>query len=58
MRWIDKLERKFGRFAVHNLMLYLLILQGIGYFLGMTNSSFYLALNVVNPTSLVAPVIT
>ena len=51
MRWIDKLERKFGRFAVHNLMLYLLILQGIGYFLGMTNSSFYLAYLALDPAA-------
>ena len=26
MNWLDKLERKFGKYAIHNLMYYIIIL--------------------------------
>lgn len=42
MNWIDKLERKFGRLAVHNLMLYLIIFYAFGYLMLMTNPDFYM----------------
>ena len=46
MDFINKLERKFGRFAVHNLMIYLILLQAIGFFLQQTNVyALYLALD-------------
>ena len=32
MNWIQKLERKFGRYAIHNLMYYIIILYGVGLF--------------------------
>ncbi len=31
MNWIDKLEKKFGRYAVSNLMYYIIILYAVGY---------------------------
>ena len=41
MNWIDKMERRFGRFAVHNLMLYMIIFQAFGYMIAITNPEFY-----------------
>ncbi len=41
MDWISKLERKFGRYAVPNLMTYIIILYGAGFVLNMINPSFY-----------------
>ena len=41
MNWINKLERKFGRFAVPNLMFYIIILYAVGFVLGMINPQFY-----------------
>lgn len=41
MSFIDKLERKFGRFAVNNLMLYMIIFYAFGFLLEMTNPGFY-----------------
>ena len=31
MNWIDKLEKKFGRYAIRNLMYYIIILYAVGY---------------------------
>lgn len=41
MNFINKLERKFGRFAVHNLMIYLIAMQALGFFLLNSNPAFY-----------------
>ncbi len=49
MNWIQKLERKFGRYAIHNLMYYIIILYIVGYLVDMLNPGFfysYLSLNV------------
>lgn len=39
---MNKLERKFGKFAIRNLMLYFSILYALGFFLNITNPSFYI----------------
>lgn len=31
-RWIDKMERKFGRYAIHNLTIFLVAIYAAGYF--------------------------
>ena len=41
MKFIDKMERKLGRFAIPNLMLYLIILYVIGYVILRTNPFLY-----------------
>ena len=41
MNWLDKLERKFGRYAIHNLMYYIIILYGIGFVMQLIAPSFY-----------------
>lgn len=41
MNWINKLERKFGRFAIQNLMWYVIILYTIGFVLQLVVPSFY-----------------
>jgi hypothetical protein len=41
MNWINKLERKFGRYAIRNLMYYIIILYVVGFALELINSDFY-----------------
>jgi len=41
MDWISKLERKLGRFAIPNLMLYIIVLYGTGFILNLVNAKFY-----------------
>lgn len=49
MKWFNKLERKFGKYAIHNLMYYLIILYAAGFLLEVFGNGFYsryLALNM------------
>jgi len=41
MSFFEKLERKFGRYAIKNLMLYLTILYGIGFVISLADSRIY-----------------
>lgn len=41
MNWLSRLERKFGRYAIPNLMNYVIILYAAGFILYMINPSFY-----------------
>ena len=41
MKWFNKLERKLGRFAIPNLMLYIIILYGFGFAINMFVPGFY-----------------
>ena len=41
MNWLDKLERKFGRYAIHNLMYYMIILYAFGFILEVFGGGFY-----------------
>ena len=41
MNFVNKMEKKFGRYAIHNLMLYLIILYVVGFFIINTNPAFY-----------------
>ena len=41
MNWLDKLEKKFGRYAIHNLMYYVIILNLIGFFIYMLRPEIY-----------------
>ncbi len=43
--FLNKLERKYGRYAINNLSLYLIIGYGIGYILTMTGSMEFISLN-------------
>lgn len=47
MNFLNKLERKFGKYAIPNISLYLIICYGCGYLLNMINPAFlnYLTLN-------------
>lgn len=42
MNWISRMERRFGRFAIPNLMYYIIILYGIGFVLHYVNPYFYI----------------
>lgn len=48
MNFINKLERKFGKYAVSNLIIYVLIAYGIGYVIQLANPSLYSLLEL-NP---------
>ena len=39
--WLSKLERKFGRYAIPNLMYYIIILYAAGFVLNILNPEFY-----------------
>ena len=39
--WLDKLERKFSRYAIPNLMTYIIILYVAGFVLNLINPTFY-----------------
>lgn len=41
MSWLDKLERRFGRYAIHNLMYYIIILYVVGLVVQLFAPSFY-----------------
>ncbi len=41
MSFLNKLERKFGRYAIHNLMLYVCILYATGFIINQINPLFY-----------------
>ncbi|MBR5577936.1 MAG: hypothetical protein IKW28_02955 [Lachnospiraceae bacterium] len=39
--FMNKLERKFAKYAIHNLSLYLILCYGFGYIISMVNSNFF-----------------
>ncbi|MEF9941347.1 MAG: hypothetical protein RSA90_05160 [Lachnospiraceae bacterium] len=41
MNWITKLERKFGRYAIPNLMYYIIVMYGVGVVLNLLMPTFY-----------------
>lgn len=41
MNFLNKWERKFGKYAIHNLIRYIMVLYGVGIFLGMVAPDFY-----------------
>lgn len=41
MNWLDKLERKFGKYAIHNLMYYIIILYILGLVIQVVNPDLY-----------------
>ena len=41
MNWLNKMERKFGRYAIPNLMNYIIALYVTGFVLNMSNPAFY-----------------
>ncbi len=46
MKFINKLERKFGRYAIHNLTLYIVICYVVGYMLYLVSPSLLFMLNL------------
>ena len=50
MNLLDKLERKFGRCAIHNLMYYIIILYALGYVIVTFVPQFYVQYLSLDPT--------
>jgi hypothetical protein len=48
MKWLNKLERKFGKFAIHNLILLLTILMACVAFLDFYATYSQSAVNLTN----------
>ncbi len=50
MNWLYRLERRFGRYAIRNLPLYIVVLYAVGVILNlMSNGSFYYSYLSLNP---------
>jgi len=41
MNWLDKLERKYGKYAIHNLMNYIIVLYALGFVMNIINPQMY-----------------
>lgn len=41
MKWIDKLEKKFGKYAISNLMFYIIVLYAVGFVVQQFSPLFY-----------------
>ena len=41
MRWLDKMERRFGRYAIPNLMYYIIILYALGFVVQVVSPELY-----------------
>ena len=41
MKWLDKLERKYGKYAIPNLMYYVIILYIIGFVIDIVSPQLY-----------------
>lgn len=41
MRWIDRMERRFGRYAIPNLMYYIIILYALGFVVQVVSPGLY-----------------
>lgn len=52
MNFLNKLERKFGKYAIHNLMYYIIILYGIGTVLDMIAPEIYNRYLSLNPAAI------
>lgn len=49
MNFLNKLERKFGRFAIPNLSMYLIVLYAVGAIINIIDGSFYWNYLALNP---------
>lgn len=52
MRWIDKLERRFGKYAIHNLMYYIVMLYAVGFVIQVVNPGIYSAYLALDPAAI------
>ena len=52
MNLLDKLERKFGRYAIHNLMYYIIILYAVGYVILAAAPRFYFDYLSLDPVAI------
>ncbi len=52
MNWLDRLERKFGRYAIHNLMNYIIVLYALGYIILTFVPDFYFQYLALDPSAI------
>lgn len=41
MKWLDKMERRFGKYAIPNLMYYIIMLYALGFVIQVVSPNFY-----------------
>ena len=52
MKFFSKMERKLGRYAIRNLMYYIMIIYAVGIVIQMLNPAFYWGLLCLNPQAI------
>lgn len=52
MRWLDKLERKYGKYAIHNLMNYIIILYAVGFVVQIAAPQMYTQFLALDPAAI------
>lgn len=52
MEFFKKIERKYGRYAIHNLMNYIVAMYVVGLFLQYTNPGFYVRWLCLDPAAI------
>lgn len=41
MKWLDRMERKYGKYAIHNLMNYIIVLYALGFVIEVVSPQLY-----------------
>ncbi len=52
MRWMDKLERRYGKYAIPNLMYYIIILYAIGFVIQVFSPELYSGYLALDPAAI------
>ncbi len=54
MNWLGNLERKFGKYAISNLMYYIIILYGAGFIIDLVSPGFYSSYLSLNASAILS----
>lgn len=52
MKWIDKLERKYGKYAIRNLMYYIIMLYALGFVIEVVSPQLYSTYLALDPAAI------
>lgn len=52
MKWLDNLERRFGKYAIHNLMYYIVALYAAGFVIQVVKPELYSAYLALDPAAI------
>ena len=54
MRFLDRMERRFGKYAIKNLMIYMSVLYGLGFVVSTINPSVYVTTLCLRPSKVMS----